>query len=89
MKIIYIHIYLHCGFGHPCQGYEHFLLHVKARTQHTHIGKQDSYQQGNEQGSDTQTYTDKSDTSELDYIDFEMYYIKWKLCHLCMASIFS
>lgn len=76
MIYIYIHIYLYCGFGHPCQGYEHFLLHVKARTQHTHIGKQDSYQQGNEQGGDTQTYTDKSDTSVLDYIDFEMYYIK-------------
>lgn len=46
---------LHCGFGHPRQSYEHFLLHVKARTHHTHKGEQDSNQEGNEQGCYTQT----------------------------------
>lgn len=49
--------YLHCGFGHPRKGYEHFLSHVKARTQHTDKGEEDSDQQGDEQRGDTQACT--------------------------------
>ena len=41
--------YLHCCFGHPCEGYEHFFLQVETRTQHTHKGEQHSNQQSNEQ----------------------------------------
>lgn len=47
--------YLHCRFGHPCQGYEDFLLHVKARTKHTDKGEEQSNQQSNEQRRYTQT----------------------------------
>lgn len=46
--------YLHGGFGHPRQGYEHFLLRVKAGTQHTDKSEQDSNHQGDEQRGYTQ-----------------------------------
>lgn len=49
--------YLHCGFGHPCKGYEHFLPQVKAGTQDADVGEQDPNQQGNEQRGYAQTYT--------------------------------
>lgn len=47
--------YLHCGFGHPCKGYEHFLSQVKASTQDADVGEEDPNQQANEQRGYAQT----------------------------------
>lgn len=52
-----IRAYLHCGFGHPCKGYEHFLPQVEASTQDANVGEQDPNQQGDEQRGYAQTYT--------------------------------